>query len=1042
MTRLNWILLFVLVLTPLLAAPAAAAPLSQPAQPDLAVTAEANGVVLDLTLPAYRIEDVAHQGTTWQQIVLDGDDWLPGGQPGAPSLPERGLLLAVPPTGELTVQVLDVQRQSLAGSYRLAPKPAGVLVQDAAGDSQVVEQWLPDAAAYAAESTGQAGQAEITQEGWFRGYRFVRLALHPFHYEPASGQLQVATAMQVRVTFAEPAPAAAPAAADRLFAPIFQATFVNFAQAAGWHSGPAPAAPPTDAAQRAPNDDPSVKVTVNADGLYRVSYNDLLNAGVTAAALNSLNPRTFRLLDAGQEQHIHVLGEEDNVFNATDSILFYGLRNTAPHSDDNNVYWLSWGGANGLRMAMQNAAPAGATLATTLLTTAHAEENKEYKQQRPYVEWLQPVLYDNWYSELVSVSKVVAFPGLKVNTASTVAPVLSVWLAGDQQNPANYTVQFSLNGGAQQSKSWNGVRVLEGTVNLPAGALVNGANSVELRPVSAASAFWLDWLRLTYPYNGQYLAGATFHNPDSGTWRYQISNVASTTPWLLNVGAAGQPRLLTNAAATGEGPYTIEWQANTTAADRFLVVPPAEVRQPAAVALWQGSTLLDVNQQVDYLMIAHPAFMTAAQPLAAMHAANGLTVRMVNVQEIYDLFSDGSVSPDAIRSYLAYAYSAYQRPAPTYVLLIGDGSVNPRSYQPGGFTLRPNWIPPYQGGFDYWSGASVSDNAFVRVQGDDLLGEMIISRLPVNSAAETSAVVNKILNYRPAFPQSRQFNTLWVADNPDSDLPGAGTQFHMASDETLAALQPQFQVDRVYFCVPGVNNCPTDPWVYTDLAAARAAIVSKWNQGQMLLHFTGHGSMTTWAHEQLFRVYWIDQLSANPALPFLLVSSCTNGYFVSERYDGIDEGLLRAAGKGTIGGFTGVTFDTLMPQTHLLTDFVEAVMEDGITQVGAAATVARARTYAALPSSPSNAPENERAAVGHGLTGDPALALIKPEACAPGDVNCDGVIDIVDVQLVAGAWNAVAWMPTYNPRFDLVRDGIIDVNDIMAVANLWHTPLP
>lgn len=1040
MVRVNWMLLFALLLAPVLASPAAAAP-EQPAKADLAVTPQSDGVLLELSLPAYRIDDVAAEGRTWQQIVIDGDDWLPGGQPGAPSLPERGLMLAAPPTGEVTVQVVDVQRQTLEGSYLLAPKPTGVLVDDAAGASRMVEQALPDAAAYAARSAGQAGQAEITQEGWFRGYRFVRLALHPFHYDPVSGQLQVATAMQVRVVFADPAPSAAPAAADPLFAPIFQATFVNFAQAAGWQSLPAPEAAPADALQRLRAVDPSVKITVNVDGLYRVTYADLQSAGLTPAVLNSLNPRTFRLLDAGQEQHIHVLGEGDNVFNPSDSILFYGLRNTDPHADDNNVYWLTWGGANGLRMAAQNAAPVAAPLATTLLTTAHAEENKEYKQQRPYVEWLQPVLYDNWYAGLVSTSKLVTFPDLKVNTSSTVAPVLSVWLAGDQQNPTSYTVQFSLNGGALQSKSWSGVRVLDGVVNLPAGALVNGANTVELQPSTPSSAFWLDWLRLTYPYSGVYLSGATFNNPDAGTWRYQISNVPAAAPWVLNVAVAGQPKLLTGAVATGEGPFTIEWQINTTAADRFLLAPPAEVRQPAAMALWQGSTLLETNQQVDYLMIAHPTLMAAAQPLADMHTANGLTVRMVNVQEIYDLFSDGSVSAAAIRSYLAYAYSAYQRPAPTYVLLIGDGSVNSRSYQPGSFALRPNWIPPFQGGFDYWSGASISDNGFVRVQGNDLLGEMIISRLPVNNATETGAVVDKIINYQPAFPQSRQFNTLWVADNPDSDSPGSGTQFHLASEATLAPLQPQFQVDRVYFCVPGINNCPTDPWIYTDVAAARAAIVSKWNQGHVLLHFTGHGGIPTWAHEQLFRVYWIDQLTTNPALPFLLVSSCVNGYFVAENKDGIDEGLLRAAGKGTVGGFTGVTFDTLMPQTHLLTDFVEAVMDDGITQVGAAATVARARTFAALPASPAYAPENERAAVGHGLTGDPALALVKPAACAPGDVNCDGRIDIVDVQLVAGAWNAVAWMPAYNPRYDLVRDGVIDVNDLTAVAQLWQTPL-
>jgi hypothetical protein len=331
------------------------------------------------------------------------------------------------------------------------------------------------------------------------------------------------------------------------------------------------------------------------------------------------------------------------------------------------------------------------------------------------------------------------------------------------------------------------------------------------------------------------------------------------------------------------------------------------------------------------------------------------------------------------------------------------------------------------------------------VQGDDLLGEMIVSRLPVNSASETTTVVNKIIQYPLTFPQSRKLNTLWVADNPDFDNPGSGTQFHLATEETLAPLQGQFQVDRVFFCVPGTNVCPPDPWIYTDLAAAQAAVINTWNPGHVLVHFTGHGSITTWAHERLFRVSWPGMcipgtstcLNNGAALPFLLVSSCTNGYFVSERFDGVDEGLLRAPDKGTIGGFTGVTFDTLPPQTHLLTNFVEALMQDGITQPGAAATVARARTFAAL-----TYPDNERSAVGHSLTGDPALALIAPDACAEGDVNCDDVIDIVDVQLVAGAWNAVAWTPLYNPRYDVVRDGVVDVDDILAVAALWQTSLP
>ncbi len=371
-----------------------------------------------------------------------------------------------------------------------------------------------------------------------------------------------------------------------------------------------------------------------------MTYADLQSAGVLPAVLNSLNPRTFRLLDAGQEQHIHVVGEGDNVFNPSDSIVFYGQRNTHPHSDDNNVYWLTWGGANGLRMAVQNAAPGGAPLATTLLTTAHAEENKEYKQQRPYVEWLQPVLYDNWYYW----RQVTRLQGRHVSRPQgehgLVGRAGVVGLAGRRQAGAQ-----QLHGAVHPQQQRAAVqgrgptrRVLDGTVNLPAGALVNGDNSIEVRPTNVrAYAFWLDWLRLTYPYSGEYISGATFNNPNSGLWRYQISNAPTAAPWVLNVGAPSQPKLLSNVAASGSGPYTLTWQQTTSAADRFLVVPEAEVRQPAAVAAWQGSTLLDTSQQVDYLMIAHPSLITATLPLAAMHSANGLSVRIVDVQEIYDL---------------------------------------------------------------------------------------------------------------------------------------------------------------------------------------------------------------------------------------------------------------------------------------------------------------------------------------------------------------------------------------------------------------------
>ena len=76
--------------------------------------------------------------------------------------------------------------------------------------------------------------------------------------------------------------------------------------------------------------------------------------------------------------------------------------------------------------------------------------------------------------------------------------------------------------------------------------------------------------------------------------------------------------------------------------------------------------------------------------------------------------------------------------------------------------------------------------------------------------------------------------------------------------------------------------------------------------------------------------------------------------------------------------------------------------------------------------------------MGHGLSGDPALQLVQPAPCAIGDLNCDEVIDILDVAQVASAWSTTAWSIGYNPHADLVHDGRIDIADIATVVVLWQ----
>ncbi len=70
------------------------------------------------------------------------------------------------------------------------------------------------------------------------------------------------------------------------------------------------------------------------------------------------------------------------------------------------------------------------------------------------------------------------------------------------------------------------------------------------------------------------------------------------------------------------------------------------------------------------------------------------------------------------------------------------------------------------------------------------------------------------------------------------------------------------------------------------------------------------------------------------------------------------------------------------------------------------------------------------------------VALLTPGAVATcsaqtacHDVNGDGIIDTIDVQLVA----AHATIPTYHPGYDVNGDGQVDLLDVASVAAAWHS---
>ena len=68
-------------------------------------------------------------------------------------------------------------------------------------------------------------------------------------------------------------------------------------------------------------------------------------------------------------------------------------------------------------------------------------------------------------------------------------------------------------------------------------------------------------------------------------------------------------------------------------------------------------------------------------------------------------------------------------------------------------------------------------------------------------------------------------------------------------------------------------------------------------------------------------------------------------------------------------------------------------------------------------------------------------ATVAIDACYSVDMDCDGDVDIVDVQLVAARWGSRQGDALYDAQYDLDDDGDIDIVDVQIVAARWNQPI-
>ncbi len=184
--------------------------------------------------------------------------------------------------------------------------------------------------------------------------------------------------------------------------------------------------------------------------------------------------------------------------------------------------------------------------------------------------------------------------------------------------------------------------------------------------------------RFELTYGRTYTASSDllrFDGDEAGSWQFYLTGFTTDTVKILDVTDPTYPVSILGAQVQHIGPtYNFAVEQVITGEHHYVALTPYQIKSPNSVVRDATSNLHDSNQQADYIVITPQEFYTSAQTLANYRATHGLNTKVVDVQDVYDEFAYGITDAEAIRTFLQFAYLNWTRPAPSYVVLLGDGN--------------------------------------------------------------------------------------------------------------------------------------------------------------------------------------------------------------------------------------------------------------------------------------------------------------------------------------------------------------------------------
>jgi hypothetical protein len=615
----------------------------------------------------------------------------------------------------------------------------------------------------------------------------------------------------------------------------------------------------------------ALRLEVKQAGWVSLTASALAAAGLAA----NVDPRKLRLWTMGQEVPLKVVGGEDGVFAGSDALWFYADGLDTEWSGT-RVYYVTLGPEDGLRLGEPGALGQDpATASTTHRGRFHAA----YRQV--YYAAVQNGEAQNFFGAAISAAKAreVLLPAADRVAGSGEKAILTVSL--QTINPLSHRAKLSLNGVALEEVTIADQAHRTLSYELDPSLLLAGDNVLKVESLGVESALMaLDEVELRYEREAR-AKGELFEGFVEGGAAVRVRGFSSTALMALDLTCAEQPQALPVEVEQAGGEIWAVVAPSGSGERRVLIQPSAKATGAVTLQGAPATGSLSTAEGAELVIVTPSAFEAALAPLVALRQAQGLTLKVVTTEAIYERYGYGHKSPWAIRQLVAEATSTWTKKT-RYLLLAGDASFDSRDrLGQGDLDLVPTKL------LDTQVLTVASDEWYVDPQ-ETGTGEVAVGRLPARTAAELSVMVQKLVSYEAADASGTWSTKAVLVSDVGDDYP-----FGEVSAQLAELLPRELEVETIDRGESG---------------EAKGRLTQVLREGSLLVNYVGHGSTELWRSNLLTGQEALG-LDNGAKLPLVVGMTCLNGMFHDLYTESLAETLMRAEQGGAIGVFasSGVT---------------------------------------------------------------------------------------------------------------------------------------